>query len=380
MAERSNNLDNFCAFPFGHTTVSTNGDFSVCCIHNTPKEHVVNINNNRFDQWNQSEYLQEVRTAFRNNQQHPGCHVCWQKEKVGQVSMRTRNLREYQILGVTEATEFPVEVEVQLGNLCNLKCLMCNEHESSGILAENIQLGINKYNQQDFHWSEQAFTNLQELTSTGLKVLSIRGGEPFYNKPLLDIIENLPDEACSRTMLHISTNATVWNRRWQQALKKFKLVRLMFSVDAVGDLYEYIRFQGQWHETNTNIDQMSTGSNIKSLVHCVVQNLNIHEIGQVIQWAKEKNLYLQLEPLNHPSWLTITNLPAPLKQRAISHLEQVLLWNLADHEKEFLTVCHSQLVDSLQKPFDFELWNTFQTQIGLRDRLRNNSYLRFLPT
>lgn len=375
MAEHSKIKNIFCALPFGHTSIATNGDFSVCCIHETPQEYTVNINENKFDQWNTSEYLSQVRKSFRLNQQHPGCSVCWQKESLGQVSLRTRNQKEYQILGVTDQTEFPVDLEIRLGNLCNLKCIMCNETESSGILAENIQLGINQHQQKDFQWNETAFEHLQEIIASRPKIISIRGGEPFYNKSLLDIIENLPSDTFSQTMLHVSTNATVWNDRWQSALEKFKLVRLMFSVDAVEELYEYIRFQGHWKETDNNISLMMSGKNVKSLVHCVVQNLNIQYLGPMIKWAKQKGLYLQLEPLNHPSWLAMANLPDTLKQKAIDHLDEVLTWDLAQHERDFVTVSRTHLVNST---YNHELWQTFQTQIGMRDRLRNNSYTRFL--
>ena len=374
MAERSN----FCALPFGHTAVKTNGDFSVCCIHQTPAEHRVNINNDCFKQWNQSSYLHEVRTAFRNNEQHPGCSVCWHKERHSGSSLRTHVQREYEILGVTDQTEFPIDIEVQVGNLCNLKCLMCNEQESSAILAENIQLGINQYQQGDFAWKDSAFANLQELINTSPRILRIRGGEPFYNKALLDIIEKLSPEACSRTMLQITTNCTQWNDRWALALSKFRLVRLMFSVDATEDLYEYIRYGSKWNDTTTNIQQMIQQPNVKALVHCVVQNLNILEIGKLVKWAEEQHLHLQLDQLTEPDWLSITNLPTHLREVAIKHLKLVLKDNPADHIQKFLEMCVTRLEKSLITPPNTDLWKVFLAQIGPRDRIRGNDHRRFL--
>jgi molybdenum cofactor biosynthesis enzyme MoaA len=374
MADRSN----FCALPFGHTTIKTNGDFSVCCIHHTPSEHRVNINNDGFEKWNQSLYLNEVRTAFRNNDQHPGCSVCWHKEKTTGTSLRTHIQREYEILGVTDQTEFPVDIEVQVGNLCNLKCLMCNEQESSAILAENIQLRINQHQQKDFTWNQSAFDNLQELINTAPRVLRIRGGEPFYNKPLLDIIENLSPEACSRTMLQITTNGTQWSERWAQALSKFRLVRLMFSVDATEDLYEYIRYGAKWTKTIDNIQQMVQQPNVKVLLHCVVQNLNILEIGRLVKWSEEQNLYLQLDHLNDPSWMTITTLPEQLRKAAIAHINSVLYTHPAEHIQLFLKTCLKTLEESLINPVDSQLWEMFLSQIRQRDRIRGNDHQRFL--
>jgi hypothetical protein len=221
--------NNFCALPFGQTTICTNGNFAVCCIHDAPAEFQVNINRDKLSQWLKSDYLQQVRQSFRNNERHPGCNSCWFHEDLGQASMRNRTAKEYKILGVTEFTELPVNIEVQLGNLCNLTCLMCSEKYSSAILAENIKLKINQHSQDDFKWSETAFENLQDIISTGPKVLTVIGGEPFYNKKFLSILETLPQESCRHTLLNIVTNATQRNDRWREALKKFKLVKMPLS-------------------------------------------------------------------------------------------------------------------------------------------------------
>lgn len=366
--------DNFCALPFGHTLLTTVGDFSVCCLHHTPEKYKINILDG-YDAWNQSEYLNQVRQSFKDGEFHPGCSTCWQKEKLGEPSQRTRTKKEYQILQVTKETAAPINVEVQLGNLCNLRCLMCDEKFSSSILAENIQLGINQHTQQEFKWNDSAFKNLEDLISQGPKVLNIRGGEPMYNKQLLDIIENLPSDSCNKTLLHITTNGTQWSSRWKEAFKKFKLIRLMFSIDAVGDLYEYMRYPAKWSTVESNIVAMSEVGNVNPLIHCVLQNLNILSIGEIISWTKSRNLYLQIEPIDQPNWLSITNLPNDLKIKAIEHLNLVLTWELSDHLRQVLTACLTQLKTS---SLNTKQWKQFQTQISMRDSLRNNSHKRFL--
>lgn len=370
--------NNFCALPFGHTRIGTTGDFAVCCYHLTPEPYRININNNKIDHWLESDYLKEVKQSFRDGQQHPGCSTCWKSENLGLSSMRNRITNEYQILGVNESTNYPVNIEIQLGNLCNLKCLMCNENWSSSILAENIKLKINTHQQKDFQWSSEGFDNLEEIIAQGPRVLNIRGGEPFYNKDLLQIIENLSTKACNQTVLHITTNATQWSDRWTKALTRFKLIRIMFSIDAIGDLYEYIRFPASWTDTQTNINEMVKCSNIKPMVHCTVQNLNIGVIGSVIQWSKEKKLYLQLEQLSQPDWLILTNLPRQSKINAIQHLENVLQWDLPDYLKQQIVSYHTQITESLTESTDSLLWTQFRAHITLRDQHRNNSYKRFL--
>jgi MoaA/NifB/PqqE/SkfB family radical SAM enzyme len=370
--------NSFCALPFGHTTIDTSGNFLVCCLHRPPIQHTVNINSDAINKWLQSEYLDQVRQSFIDGQQHPGCITCWHSENQGHASMRNRTAKEYQLLGVSQADRYPVNIEVQLGNLCNLKCLMCNENSSSAILSENIQLGINKFDQKDFQWQETGFENLKKIIAQGPKVLNIRGGEPFYNKQFLSILEELPAESCRQTLLHVTTNATRWNEQWKEVIQKFKLVRIMFSIDGVDDLYEYIRYPASWEQVKSNIDSICSLKNVRPLVNCTVQNLNIGSIGSVINWCKEKNLYLQLEQLINPTWLHISNLPVQLKTQAVNHLDNVLTYDLSDYLKQQISSYRTQLITALNQPDNFELWNLFKSQITLRDQLRNNSYTKFL--
>jgi sulfatase maturation enzyme AslB (radical SAM superfamily) len=295
--------------------------------------------------------------------------------------MRQQLLNEYKILKITQpiSFEYPINIEIQLGNLCNLKCLMCSEKDSSAILQENQQLGINQSEQKDYHWSNHAFKNLNSLLSTRPKVVNIRGGEPFYNKNLLKLVTELANQgACSNTMLHITTNATVINDQWIDALKKFKLVRLMVSVDAVDDLYEYMRFPAKWSVVAENIKLLQTHKNFNVILHAVVQNLNVGKIGLLINWAKKQHLHLYLAPLTTPEHLVVTNLPTELKQKAMLHLEDILSDDCPKTLVPTLKLFHEQLTQSLSQNFNQSAWVDFQTKIALRDCLRKNSHRDFL--
>lgn len=366
--------------PFGHTTISTGGDFQVCCLHPAPDEHRRNINHTTFEEWDKSSYLAEVRDSIANGQRHPGCRYCWKIEDLGQPSARIRIQPEYKILKIAkpqDQTEYPVNIELELGNLCNLKCLMCNEKNSSAILAENIQLGVNKLQQKDFKWTAEGFKNLQDLLSKSPKVINIRGGEPLYNKDLLKLIEEMPPEVCKSTLLHITTNATVWSPQWAKALEKFRLVRVMASIDAVGDLYEYIRFPASWSQVESNVIEMSKISNIRLLVHCTVQNLNISNLRDLIDWTEQNNLYLSLDQLIAPNFLQIINLPQRQREYAIESLTQTLsdLPELSNRIQVFLQNCISQLRAAEDNQSS---WDAFQKYILPRDSIRNNTYTKFL--
>lgn len=369
-------MKNYCPLPFGHITVETKGGYWPCCHHAPPADQICNIRDVTHDQWFSGKYMSDLRQSFLDDEKHTGCQVCWNSEDKGQQSLRQRVLKEYKILK-TDTRPALVNVEVQLGNLCNLTCLMCDENSSSAILAENRRLGINLYQQKDFAWTESAWQNLEAMIGSGLKVLNIRGGEPFYNKGLIDIIERMSDERCSNLVLHVTTNATIWSERWQQALKRFRLVRMMFSVDAVGDLYEYIRYPASWQQVSDNIDQIRTCDNINPMVHAVAQNLNIHAIGELIDWCEARNMFLEIDQLSKPEHLNLTNLPPELNKRAQKHLESYL----ARTDKPHLLQSLASYLEQLRSTnYDAGAWQSFLSQIAARDRLRGNDFSKFLST
>lgn len=367
-------MKNYCALPFDHVMVRTDGTFGICCQHRTPDAAQVNINAHGHGFWQNSEYVQDVRNSFLQDKRHPGCEQCWQHEDKGLDSLRTRSAKEYNQL--PKAIERPVKnVEIQLSNLCNLRCLMCSESSSSAILAENTKLGINKIMSKELTWSKTAYENLQTLLDQSPYVVNIRGGEPLYNKKLLEIVDNIPAAQARDMVLHITTNATVWNQKWHLALGKFRLIRFMFSVDAIGDLYEYMRYPASWQLVEQNIKSMIALPNSKCLVHCVGQNLNICSISSLIEWCEQHNIYLEIENLVSPNYMQITNLPVYQKNAAVQHLKGLNHQKLAPHLAKFVGSAHGFLE---RIKFDHDLWQAFVANISQRDHLRGNSFRNFI--
>jgi molybdenum cofactor biosynthesis enzyme MoaA len=371
-------MKHYCAMPFNHVSVGNNGDYQICCIHPVPEEHKQNINQINVDEWMQNPYLAQVRSAFERDEQHSGCQRCWQQEQSGAQSMRQVQAKEYKIIGAKPVQSRILHIEVAVGNLCNLSCVMCNEYNSSSILAENRQLGIAVLDQREFTWSESAFENLQQILDYRPRVIHLRGGEPLYNKRILELLDAFPTEHARNTLLHLSTNGTTWNQSWQQALSKFKSVRMMLSVDAVDDLAEYIRYPSKFTQVEHNIKQIIACANVNPVVHCTVQNLNIMRIGQVIQWAQNMNIHLMLDLLVQPNYLEMSNLPPVLKQQAIEHLNSVLVQNLAPHIRSEISAYKTLLETALQQPFNQDWWQQFVKNISRRDAVRGNSHRDFL--
>ena len=369
----------YCALPFNHVNVNAQGHYRVCCKHPVPEEHRKNIKFTSPEEWQKNQYLNEVRNSFKQGLEHPGCSSCWQNEDLNVLSMRQEQAKEYQILGAKSFQQKLLNIEIAVGNLCNLSCIMCDETSSSAVLSENRRLNIASHDQQDFAWPDIAFDHVEQLLAESPLVVNLRGGEPMYNKKILSIVNKFSTKDLKRTMLHVTTNATQWSDEWQTALAKFRLVRIMLSVDAVDKLYEYIRYPAQFSQVEKNIKKIISNKNIKPLVHVTVQNLNIASIGKLIAWAKEINIHIILELLTYPVHLQFTNLPDHLKIEAIDHLDKTLeTAGLADHIRDSLTAYKKILEDSLKQPFDSVKWQAFVNHVSMRDNLRGNTHRNFL--
>lgn len=374
----SNFMNNYCALPFSHLCTDTMGYYQVCCQHEVPKSKKLHMSDVTPIQWVSNQYLQEVRESFRRDTRHPGCNACWKHEDSNIPSLRQRIAKEYKILSPEPFIEEIVSVEIQAGNLCNLTCIMCNEQDSSAILSENQKLGINIIQQNDLKWQDKTWINFKAVLDMNPKMLNIRGGEPLYSKKLLEIIRSMPDEQCSKMLLHVTTNATVWNQQWQDALQRFKLVRLMLSIDAVGSIYEYIRYPAKWNETQRNITQILSNKNFKVVIYSVVQNLNIGYLEQLIDWCQEKNLNLQLHRLSVPDYLDFTNLPDSVIDSTIQQLFRCYKKVQNITIKTFIQSAINELEIRKKEGINNKKWEDFISTVSMRDSIRKNNHRNIL--
>jgi pyruvate-formate lyase-activating enzyme len=152
----------------------------------------------------------------------------------------------------------PTLVEVYLSNACQMSCLYCNPNLSSGIEAENrkhgpfmksgVQLKNNKNNFKDllpvfWTWFETGFQKVKRF--------HVLGGEPFFQKEfvkMLDMIEKYPNPDCE---LNIVTNLMTSHERLKYFIDRFnillkkrfvKRIDITCSIDCWGTQQEYVRY------------------------------------------------------------------------------------------------------------------------------------------
>lgn len=369
------NKSTFCTQPFIAVTVGTNGGMGPCCN----VKNLSNIRNENILEYWKSDTLKDFRNKIISGEPVPECTSCYQSEKLLGESLRTRTLADQSFIGLEVEQKFryyeiykhfnyPLQAELQLGNLCNLKCITCNPQDSSSFLAEDVILKISNYQNSDYHIDEDIIkTNLNLTLENGI-LIDLRGGESMLMPVIKKSLLKADNKKCADMRLRIQTNGTIFDNEWKIIFKKFKYVEIIVSIDAIEQEFEYIRFPGKWNVVKENLDHFRSINNVKLEISCTLSNLNLLILDKLLTWAHESSFSkVYLSPVFLPEHFSIDGLPQEILDLARLRLE-----------KWFLTYPDlSLLFQNVQS--NLNLWQTFCKHIELRDSYRGNSIFNILP-
>lgn len=358
--------DTFCVLPWIHLATRPNGDVRLCCTTNASGADVVdskdvglvtkdgvhmNLREHSLSEvWNSS-YMKDVRLKMLNNEIPASCTKCFEEEKNGVVSKRQwesvvwqERLDIKQIVDKTSSDgSLPVEIpyfDLRLGNMCQLKCVMCSPHDSSAWIKEwklqypQYKLIELKQDQQwdktyDYTWYQKgSFLDTMKDQAHNIKELYFAGGEPLLIPEHYKILEFMVETGNARNcILRYNSNGLELPEKLFELWNHFKQVKFNFSVDAVGARNDYIRYPSQWKDVVANLERLDdTPDNITVNIACAVQVLNVLTIPDLVRWKEGKKFKkINLPPFGAgligthlvylPSYLNVRVLPSHLKQK-----------------------------------------------------------------
>ena len=321
----------FCVLPFMHLATSASGNLRVCCNSTPGKNFILKedgspykiYKDNLHEAWN-SETYKTIRKQLLNGERPKMCERCFREEDSGVASARQAwNQKWQEDKTYNEDTPFEIKyIDLRLGNLCNLRCRMCNPYASNQWLKEwhliSDELSVDEHTRlkrMDWPNNNKMWENLIPLLNN-VEEVYLTGGEPTIIKEQYKILDYLIDNNIAhRVKLKYNTNLTNIPEELVNKWVKFKGVQLNCSIDAVGKLDRYIRYPSDWSTIVTNFNILSVAKNVYIEIHCTVQMYNILRLTELIDWAQPYNFKIYFNILNHPDWLNIRVLPQPLKIR-----------------------------------------------------------------
>lgn len=365
-------LDTFCVAPFNEAMIDKQGELLPCCEWMVDQSQHPAGHIQEFEQW-WTQGLQGLRDQFSRNHKDSGCLHCDKKEKIDKsISPRiNRNLMAQQPINFYTAQDQQrlENLEIRLGNYCNLRCIMCGEYASSLIASEYEQfqsdynnIGIFMGTPTRLSWWED-ITNLSNARSilSDLRRCSFSGGEPLIVPVLSDILGWLPSDC----QLLFTTNLTRISDKVLQSFSRFRSIIINVSLEGVQTHNDYVRYGSRWIDIEQNIQRLKGLKNIRININHVLQHTSVFALPRLIEWSDVHDLNITYQPVYEHSY------PAPkvltINSVQPCHVEMFAQW-LQSNPDPVLDSWITQYV------FDLQLHNQFRQYVNMLDRIRGCNF------
>lgn len=327
----------FCALPWIHLSTRPDGAMRVCCTANASSVQdpdstnkigggqvgvlktndgiPANLNNTALmDAWN-NEYMRNVRKMMLRGEQPPSCLKCYKEELAGVQSKRNwetaywvNELGLDEIIGDTKEDGSVSPriryIDLRLGSKCQLACVMCSPHDSSGWVKEWNQIYPQITNERlkqssgwenkgklhganyNWHMNNPRFWNQLYDQIPHMKQLYFAGGESTIIDEHYELLEEVVRRGyADKIELRYNSNAVELPDRLFELWNKFRQVKFHFSVDSLGEKNDYIRYPTKWDHLVEHMHKLDqTPDNVIVTTACTVMALNIMYVPDFIKW------------------------------------------------------------------------------------------------
>ena len=279
--------ETICAIPWTHLEIRSDGNITPCCM--TSGLVLGNIKDTTLEQAFQQDKLQQLRNAFLSGARPSVCHGCWKVEEKQLTSIRMHNIKRLKTKFLTHYLDQPQlsTLDIKFNNTCNFKCRICGPGSSSLLAQEQHKFQGIPLTTQD-NWGEsENFINQIISHLPNIQNIDMFGGEPFLIKKFNKVLElAVKSNYAKNIRLHYNSNGSIWPEHFLPYWHSFKLVDIHFSIDAIGDQFNFQR-SGQWQKVEENILKIKSLElpNLSISIMPTISIMNVYYIDQVYDWA-----------------------------------------------------------------------------------------------
>lgn len=242
------------------------------------------------DVWHSPERA-ELKHCVENDIPIAGCKTCYLQEEHGLPSRRQGAKTHYETFHQDTNINLagPQSIDYSVGNLCNLKCVICGPQNSSQWIpdyqklfpaADLETLKYKKFDQVEIQ-NEADLVNINTVHFHG-------GGEPLLSSNHYNLLQKIKSaKGLSDVRVFYNTNGT--QRVPDEILKiweECKLVELYFSIDDTGARFDYQRTGASWTDVSANLKWFyeSMPHNHMFKVNCCWGYLNLYYLDELYHW------------------------------------------------------------------------------------------------
>lgn len=271
-------------------------------------------------------WMEDLRQHMLSGKPHVGCNQCYDYEAAQGHSMRLQFNGEKGRLTEPRMTY----LELNFGNLCNLKCRMCNSFSSSRWIADDPALNRDQSKLVSRKASDMG------LDYGSLDMLKIIGGEPSLEQDgIREVLGGIRDSkgGLSHLRVEVFTNGVVpFDGDTLGMLLECGHTVIQLSLDGLRDCNDYQRTGSDWDAVVGN------ARDYHRLVRpgfglCIATAIGIYTIAgatDFVDWVStELPLARHIVQMIHmPRKQAVNNLPAPYKEVL---LDRITHWRPVDN-------------------------------------------------
>jgi radical SAM protein with 4Fe4S-binding SPASM domain len=336
-------MSNFCIVPWTHIEISPSGDIRPCCEYESSMGNINDKDSSIIEAWNNDRFKQ-LRQDYLDGVNPKGCAKCQQCENVGIKSRRQYENKKYKHLfdkAVSVDASAPAMMDIKFGNICNIKCRICSSKNSHVWKRDEKQLfGFTTIEESSQSWVEidSRWNELSEFVDN-LEVLYISGGEPLLIKKNYEFLRACIEKNKAKNIsVRILTNGTITlESELIEILKHFKHVYIGYSIDDLGEKFNYQRNPAKWDKVEKNFLDALSNNFIDIGISYSISIFNVLSGSEFIKWCNDIKFPTEKIIRNfvrHPNHFDISMLTPEEKEQILKLLGN----NIIDNDiKNYLT-------------------------------------------
>lgn len=289
-----------CKAPFSNLYFSRSGQVLACCFNRDfplgtyPEENPHEI-------W-MGKAAKELRKAIGKNDLDKGCGMC--KTELLNENYDGVMARHFDFLRMKR--KYPVMMEFELDNSCNLECIMCE-----GDLSSAIRKHRDKKPKIETPYDERFVEYIRPWLKKA-ELLRFSGGEPF----LIPLYYKIWDIAMSENpscRFYVQTNGTIINEKLEKYISSGRF-DLGVSLDSMNkQRFEAIRVGANYDEVIAHIKRFISlkspaPGEVSLVISCTVVRENWQDIPEVLEFANSLDAQIVFNTVWNPRKHAIHNL------------------------------------------------------------------------
>ena len=352
----------FCSSPWLHLKITLRGWYVPCrwmTLRNVNLIH--SIDKMTLQEYFNSDQMRQLRLDLLNDKKSVACESCYYEDSFNKMSGRKiqlsksniaddtfcsdvvnsphREMFEYSAANSGETNLHPVDLQVNLSDVCNGACIMCSPQLSTRLMQDYKKLPdttpiIYSLTTTTTPWVNnpillnQFIKDLHDLPN--IEYLHLLGGETLYLESFYKICNALADSGRSKSIsIGTTTNLTVDPNSLEPFIANFKNFHIGLSIESANTLNDYIRYPATIDTVKSNflkfIELRKRLPNLHLSLRITPNIFSIFCLDEIIQLMCDNDIIAEsCDILSSPPFLRMELLPDDLRQIAINKLRAVI--------------------------------------------------------